>query len=132
MDPATDVGPMIEASEADRIEQWVQEAIAAGGRVLTGGRRLAGSLYAPTVLDRRPPMRRSVHGRSSRPVITLARFTDFDAALAAVNDSSYGLQAGVFTAGLERTLRAFDRLEVGGVIVNDVPTWRIDHMPTAA
>jgi acyl-CoA reductase-like NAD-dependent aldehyde dehydrogenase len=129
MDPATDVGPMIEASEADRIEQWVQEAIAAGGRVLTGGRRLAGSLYAPTVLTDVPADAKVCAREVFAPVITLARFTDFDAALAAVNDSTYGLQAGVFTAVLERTLRAFDRLEVGGVIVNDVPTWRIDHMP---
>jgi acyl-CoA reductase-like NAD-dependent aldehyde dehydrogenase len=62
-------------------------------------------------------------------VITLSRFTVFEEALRAVNDSTYGLQAGVFTGHLEHALRAFDALEVGGVIVNDVPTWRIDHMP---
>ena len=129
LDPATDVGPMIDEHEAERIGAWVQEAVAAGGRVLTGGRRLAGSLYAPTVLTDVPSDAKVCAQEVFAPVITLSRFMDFDAALAAVNDSTYGLQAGVFTRDLEHALRAFDRLDVGGVIVNDVPTWRIDHMP---
>jgi acyl-CoA reductase-like NAD-dependent aldehyde dehydrogenase len=129
MDPLTDVGPMIDAGEVDRIEGWVNEAVTAGGRVLTGGRRLSKSLYAPTVLSDVPSDAKVCAQEVFAPVITLARFTDFDAALRAVNDSSYGLQAGVFTADLERALRAFDEIEAGGVIVNDVPTWRIDHMP---
>jgi acyl-CoA reductase-like NAD-dependent aldehyde dehydrogenase len=129
MDPATDVGPMIEESEAERIEQWVAEAVMAGGRVLTGGRRLGGALYAPTVLTDVPSSAKVCEREVFAPVITLSRFADFEEALSAVNDSTYGLQAGVFTADLEHSLRAFDRLEVGGVIVNDVPTWRIDHMP---
>lgn len=129
MDPLTDVGPMIDESEAERIEQWVAEAVAAGGHVLTGGRRLGGALYAPTVLTDVPSDAKVCAQEVFAPVITLSRFTDFDEALRAVNDSTYGLQAGVFTASLDRSLRAFDTLEVGGVIVNDVPTWRIDHMP---
>ncbi|MEN3337308.1 MAG: hypothetical protein V7647_984 [Acidobacteriota bacterium] len=129
LDPETEVGPMIDESEAARIEQWIEEAVTAGGRVLTGGRRLAGSLYAPTVLTDVPSDAKVCAQEVFAPVITVSRFTDFDAALTAVNDSTYGLQAGVFTRDLEHTLRAFDRLDVGGVIVNDVPTWRIDHMP---
>jgi acyl-CoA reductase-like NAD-dependent aldehyde dehydrogenase len=129
MDPATDVGPMIEESEAERIDAWVQEAIEAGGRVLTGGRRLGGALYAPTVLADVPSEAKVCAQEVFAPVITLSAFTDFDEALRAVNNSTFGLQAGVFTADLNRSLRAFDTLEVGGVIVNDVPTWRIDHMP---
>jgi acyl-CoA reductase-like NAD-dependent aldehyde dehydrogenase len=129
LDPETEVGPMIDESEAARIEKWVQEAVAAGGRVLTGGRRLAGSLYAPTVLTDVPSDAKVCVQEVFAPVITVSRFSDFDAALTAVNDSAYGLQAGVFTRDLEHALRAFDRLDVGGVIVNDVPTWRIDHMP---
>jgi acyl-CoA reductase-like NAD-dependent aldehyde dehydrogenase len=129
LDPATDVGPMIDESEAERIEQWVAEAVSAGGRVLTGGRRLGGALYAPTILADVPADAKVCAQEVFAPVITLSRFTVFDEALRAVNDSTYGLQAGVFTGHLERALRAFDALEVGGVIVNDVPTWRIDHMP---
>ncbi len=129
MDPETDVGPMIDESEAERIDAWVQEAVARGGRVLTGGRRLGGAVYAPTVLTDVPSDAKVCAREVFAPVVTLARFTDFEEALRAVNDSPYGLQAGVFTADLERTLRAFEVLDVGGVIINDVPTWRIDHMP---
>ncbi len=129
MDPETDVGPMIEESEVERIDAWVQEAVARGGRVLTGGRRLGGAVYAPTVLTDVPSDAKVCAREVFAPVVTLARFTDFEEALRAVNDSPYGLQAGVFTADLERTLRAFEVLDVGGVIINDVPTWRIDHMP---
>jgi acyl-CoA reductase-like NAD-dependent aldehyde dehydrogenase len=129
LDPATDVGPMIDESEAERVDQWVREAVAAGGRVLTGGRRLGGALYAPTVLTDVPSDARVCVEEVFAPVVTLSRFTSFDEALRAVNDSTYGLQAGVFTADLNRSLRAFDALDVGGVIINDVPTWRIDHMP---
>jgi glyceraldehyde-3-phosphate dehydrogenase (NADP+) len=129
LDPATDVGPMIEEGEAERIERWVAEATSVGGRVLTGGRRLGGALYAPTVLADVPADAKVCAQEVFAPVITVSRFTEFEDALRAVNDSTYGLQAGVFTADLEHTLRAFDALEVGGVIINDVPTWRIDHMP---
>ncbi|MDQ3213046.1 MAG: aldehyde dehydrogenase family protein [Acidobacteriota bacterium] len=129
MDPETDVGPMIDEGEANRVDAWVQEAVAGGGRVLTGGRRLGGAMYAPTVLTDVPADAKVCAREVFAPVITLARFTDFDEALRALNDSTYGLQAGVFTADLERSLRAFEVLDVGGVIINDVPTWRIDHMP---
>ena len=129
LDPSTDVGPMIEESEAERIESWVREAVADGARVLTGGRRLGGALYAPTVLTDVPGEARVCTEEVFAPVIVLARFTSFESALEEVNRSSYGLQAGVFTANLERSLQAFDTIEAGGVLVNDVPTWRIDHMP---
>lgn len=129
MDPATDLGPMIEASEAARIETWVNEAVSAGARVLTGGHRLGPALYAPTVLTDVPADAKVCAQEAFAPLVALFPFSTFDAALDAVNDSSYGLQAGVFTPNLEHALRAFDILDVGGVIVNDVPTWRIDHMP---
>jgi glyceraldehyde-3-phosphate dehydrogenase (NADP+) len=129
LEPTTDVGPMIEESEAARIESWVDEAVKGGARVLTGGKRLGAALYAPTVLADAPVDARVCAQEVFAPLVALFPFRDFDAALREVNRSSYGLQAGVFTASLEHTLRAFDALEVGGVIVNDVPTWRIDHMP---
>jgi glyceraldehyde-3-phosphate dehydrogenase (NADP+) len=129
MDTATDLGPMIEEDEAVRIDTWVREAVAAGARVLTGGKRLGGALYAPTVLTDVPADAKVCAQEVFAPLVGLFRFSDFDEALREVNRSTYGLQAGVFTADLEHSLRAWDVLEVGGIIINDVPTWRIDHMP---
>ena len=129
LDPQTDVGPMIEEGEAARVDAWVQEAIAAGAKVLTGGRRLGGAVYAPTVLTDVPLDAKVCAEEVFAPLVALFRFSEFGRALQDVNRSKYGLQAGVFTADLEQTLQAFDAIEVGGVIVNDVPTWRIDHMP---
>ena len=129
LDPSTDLGPMIEDGEADRVDTWIGEARQAGARVLTGGKRLGGAMYSPTILTDVPVDARVCVQEAFAPLVVLSRFSRFEDALAEVNRSSYGLQAGVFTADLEHTLRAFDGLEVGGVIVNDVPTWRIDHMP---
>ena len=129
LDPSTDVGPMIEEGEAERVDAWVKEAVAAGARVLTGGTRLGGALYAPTVLTNVPVDARVCREEVFAPLVAVFPFSDFGAALTEVNRSAFGLQAGVFTSNLEHTLEAFDRIETGGVIVNDVPTWRIDHMP---
>jgi len=128
-DPATDVGPLIEPGETDRVEAWVQEAVADGATVLTGGRRLGAALFAPTVLTGAPETARVCADEVFAPLVGLYPFTDFASAVAAVNRSAYGLQAGVFTRDLQHAFDAFERLEVGGVIVNDVPAWRIDHMP---
>jgi acyl-CoA reductase-like NAD-dependent aldehyde dehydrogenase len=129
LDPATDVGPMIEEAEAARVDEWVKEAVAAGARVLTGGRRLGRALYAPTVLTAVPDTARVCTQEVFAPLVGLYPFDDFNDALARVNQSSYGLQAGVFTNDLVRALVAHEVLDVGGVIVNDVSAWRIDHMP---
>lgn len=129
LDPKTDVGPMIDSGEVDRVEAWVHDAVAEGARVLTGGRRLSASVYGPTVLEGVPETAKACAQEVFAPLIGLYRYSEFPAALAAVNRSRYGLQAGVFTNDLNATLAAFDTLEVGGVIVNDVPTWRIDQMP---
>jgi glyceraldehyde-3-phosphate dehydrogenase (NADP+) len=129
LDPATDIGPMIEESEAARIESWVNEAVGAGATALTGGRRVAPAMYAPTVLTDVPETAKVCAQEVFAPVVGLYRFSDFSDALARLNRSSYGLQAGVFTNDLLRTLTAMDVLEVGGVMVNDVSAWRIDHMP---
>jgi glyceraldehyde-3-phosphate dehydrogenase (NADP+) len=129
MDPSTDVGPMIDTGEVDRIESWVNEAVGEGARVLTGGKRISRSVYAPTVLEGVPEVAKVCAQEVFAPLVALYRFSDFDEAVSAVNRSRYGLQAGVFTNDLTHTLAAFERLETGGVIVNDVPSWRIDHMP---
>jgi glyceraldehyde-3-phosphate dehydrogenase (NADP+) len=129
LDPATDVGPMIDTGEVDRIETWVREAVAEGARVLAGGTRISRSVFAPTVLEGAPETAKVCAQEVFAPLVALYRFSDFNEALAALNRSRYGLQAGVFTNDLLRTLVAWDVIETGGVIVNDVPTWRIDHMP---
>ena len=129
LDPATELGPMIEPAEVDRVEAWVREALAAGARVLTGGRRLGAAVFAPTVLTGVPEAARVCADEAFAPLVVLEPFRDFEQALKAVNRSTFGLQAGVFTRDLERALRAFETLEVGGVVVNDVPTFRMDHMP---
>ena len=129
LDPSTDIGPMIDAGEVDRIEAWVSEAIAGGARVLTGGRRISQSAYAPTVLEGVPETARVCSQEVFAPLVALYPFSDFDEAVSAVNRSRYGLQAGVFTNDLPHTLTAYERLETGGVIINDVSTYRIDHMP---
>jgi len=125
---STFIGPMISESEAERLEGWIGEAVSAGARVLCGGER-QGAILEATLLEDVPAHLPVVCQEAFGPVAVLSRFDDFDAALAQVNDSAFGLQAGVFTRDLYRAQRAWDRLEVGGVIIGDVPSWRVDHMP---
>jgi len=129
LDPATDIGPMIDAGEVDRIEQWVNEAVAQGARVLIGGSRINRSTFAPTILENVPERSKVCAQEVFAPVIGLYRFNDFNEAMAAINRSDFGLQAGVFTNDLQHMLAAYDSIEAGGIIINDVPTWRVDHMP---
>ena len=128
LDPATDLGPMVDANAVARTDEWVGEALASGARALTGGKP-DGLFYPPTVLVDVPKDARVCGEEVFAPVVNLFPVPDFAAAVAELNDSQFGLQCGVFTNDLERTLRAHDELEVGGVIVNDVPTWRTDSMP---
>ncbi|HYM52554.1 MAG TPA: aldehyde dehydrogenase family protein [Candidatus Dormibacteraeota bacterium] len=128
LDPDTDLGPMVDAKAVARTHEWVGEALARGARALTGGEP-DGLFYPPTVLVDVPKDARVCGEEVFAPVVNLFPVPDFAAALAEINDSQFGLQCGVFTNDLERTLTAHDELEVGGVIINDVPTWRIDPMP---
>lgn len=128
MDERTHIVPMIDDASLARAREWVDEAVAGGARVLVGGRP-EGRFLPPTVLENVPTTARAHSCEVFAPVVNLYRYGDFDEALAAVNDSPYGLQAGVFTRDAGRIFRAYERLEVGGVIVNDAPTWRIDPMP---
>jgi acyl-CoA reductase-like NAD-dependent aldehyde dehydrogenase len=128
LDPATDVGPMVDAAAAARTQRWVDEAVELGGKVLLGG-RADGTLFPPTILTDVPVTAQVCSSEAFAPLVVAFPFDDFDAAIAAVNDSSFGLQTGVFTNDLGHGWRAFNELEVGGVIVNDIPTYRIDHMP---
>ncbi len=129
LDPAADLSSMVDPGEADRVAEWVAAAVQTGARVLTGGRRVGRAGYEPTVLTGVASEAKICAEEAFAPLVGLYPFSDFAGAIDAVNRSRYGLQAGVFTRTLEHAWLAFDRLEVGGVIVNDVPSFRIDHMP---
>jgi len=127
-DERTDVGPMISVAAAERAESWIREAVQSGAKVLIGGER-SGALLMPTVLtDVTPEMKVSCE-EVFAPVVVVSRYREFEEALRQVNASRYGLQAGIFTRDVGRIFRAYEVIEVGGLIVNDVPTYRADHMP---
>ncbi|MEU2544919.1 aldehyde dehydrogenase family protein [Streptomyces roseolus] len=127
-DDATDVGPLVDEAAAQRVESWVDEAVAAGAKLLAGGKR-EGATYAPTVLTELPADVTLARAEVFGPVLTVAKVDGEAEAFAAVNDSDFGLQAGVFTHDLQTAFRAHRALEVGGVIVGDVPSYRADQMP---
>jgi glyceraldehyde-3-phosphate dehydrogenase (NADP+) len=128
IDPTTDVGPMVDAGQAGRTQRWVDEAVAMGGTVLAGG-QADGSFFPPTVLTDVPIAAQVCSNEAFAPLVVAFKFATLDDAIARVNDSMFGLQTGVFSNDLAGAWRAFGALEVGGVIVNDIPTYRIDHMP---
>jgi aldehyde dehydrogenase (NAD+) len=127
-DEETVVGPLISEAAAIRVEEWVNEAVAAGARVLVGGRR-EGAAYSPTVLSDVPSDVKVACEEVFGPVLSVASVDGTGAALAAVNDSRFGLQTGIFTHDLQTAFRAHRDLEVGGVIIGDVPAYRADQMP---
>ncbi|MCK9910600.1 aldehyde dehydrogenase family protein, partial [Microbacteriaceae bacterium K1510] len=127
-DPATDVGPMITEADAVRVESWVQEALAQGADLLFGGKR-EGSLFFPTVLGNTTPEMKVNCLEVFAPVVTIIPYRSIDEAFGLANDSAYGLQAGIFTNDLQIAMRAARELEYGGVIINDVSTYRNDVMP---
>jgi glyceraldehyde-3-phosphate dehydrogenase (NADP+) len=127
-DTTTDVGPMVDAKAASRTQQWVDEGVALGGTLLAGG-TADGTFFAPTVLSDVPVTAQVCSNEAFAPVVVAFKFRELSEAIAAVNDSFFGLQTGVFTSDLGGAWQSFNQLEVGGVIVNDIPTYRIDHMP---
>ena len=128
MDPTVDVGPVIDKGEVGRIAEWVDEAVSQGAEVLTGGTG-EGPFFQPTLLSHVNPEMKVCKEEVFGPVVTISPYQTFDEALASVNDSKYGLQAGVFTNDINRAFEAHRTLEVGGVIVNDVSAFRADQMP---
>lgn len=127
-EPDTIVGPLVDENAAIKTENWVNEALKNGAKALIGGKR-NGTLYEPTILvDVKPDMKVSCQ-EVFAPVVTLEKYDSFEEAIDKVNDSRYGLQAGVFTNDIRKIFYAFEKIEVGGVIINDYPTYRIDHMP---
>lgn len=124
----TFIGPMISEKEATRLDQWIQSAISSGGTLLCGGSR-TGAILEASLLENVPDTERLCTHEAFGPVACLSQFSEFNEALTEVNDSSFGLQAGIFTRDLYRALDAWDELDVGGVVIGDVPSWRVDNMP---
>ena len=124
----TFIGPMIDEKEASRLDAWIQEATGKGATLLCGGKR-EGAMLEATLLENVDRSTRLYCEEAFGPVAVLSRFKDFDAALDEVNDSRFGLQAGIFTRDIYKILRAWDRLDVGGVVIGDVPSYRVDNMP---
>jgi len=124
----TFVGPMITEADAKRVESAINGAVALGGKLLCGGTR-KGNVLDATLLEDVPAEAEVCAKEAFAPVAVLARFSDFDEALRQVNDSRFGLQAGIFTRDLHKAFRAWETLEVGGVVIGDVPSWRADAMP---
>jgi len=127
-DRTTFIGPMISEKEASRLKGWIDAAVEAGATLLCGG-GCEGNMLEATLLENVPEDCDANRQEAFGPLANLSRFADFGEALARVNDSRFGLQAGVFTRDIHQILDAWDRLEVGGVIVNDVPSYRVDNMP---
>jgi acyl-CoA reductase-like NAD-dependent aldehyde dehydrogenase len=128
LDEECDVGPMIDEGEAVRAEDWINEAVASGAKILCGGKR-QGAVLQPTVLTHVTQAMKVVCAEVFAPVVSILPYEDFDDALRLANDTVYGLQAGVFCRDVHKAWQAIKRLDFGGVIINDVPTFRADHMP---
>jgi acyl-CoA reductase-like NAD-dependent aldehyde dehydrogenase len=122
------IGPMISEKEASRLEDWINEATKLGGKILTGGKR-QGAMLEATLMEDVPKDAKLNREEAFGPVAVLSKFTSFKEALQEVNDSRFGLQAGIFTRDIHKAHLAWDLLEVGGVVIGDIPSWRADQMP---
>ncbi len=128
MDENTDVGPIITVDEVNRIQSWIKEAVEKGARIATGG-EAEKTVFKPTVVVDVPEETKLFYEEAFAPVVTVKRFKDIDEALKLVNKSNYGLQVGIFTNNVKNAWKFIEGAEVGGVIINDIPTFRADHMP---
>lgn len=128
LDKNVDVGPIVENSEADRIEQWIQEAVDGGAKIAVGGKRDGGFIHPTVLTDVKADMKVSAQ-EVFAPLVAVFKYDDFKEAVAEINNSVFGLQAGVFTNRMDDIWYAFENIETGGVVVNDVATFRADHQP---
>ena len=129
LDEHTDVSALISQKDVERVDRWVSDALADGAVAVTGGKPLSSRIYPPTILTNVSPSQPVSCQEVFGPVVLVAPFKTIDEAIHAVNDSRYGLQAGIYTNDLSTALRAAEELEVGGVMINDIPTFRVDNMP---
>ena len=130
-DPSLDttlVGPMIKEAEALRLKRWVDKAEKKGAKILSGG-VLSKNLFEPTLLENVDEALEIYKDEAFGPVAILEKYKNFEVGIATINKSRFGLQAGVYTQNLNKMLYAWDHLHVGGVIINDIPTFRVDNMP---
>lgn len=125
LDETTDVGPVVDNAAADRLQQWIADS---GGEILCGNTR-NGNLLTPTIVKNPASNSALLTNEAFGPVMTLETYTDFDDALTRTNNTPFGLQAGIFTQNIHKARRAFEQLDMGGIVINDVPTTRIDNMP---
>ncbi|WP_272908615.1 aldehyde dehydrogenase family protein [Nitrospina gracilis] len=128
LDESTTFGPMIDTGNSERIESWVKEALDDGAKLVAGGKR-DGAFFDPTILTNVKRDKKVVCEEAFGPILVVEPYRNFQEALDTINDSDFGLQAGVFTNHLGNSMRAFNQLQVGGVVLNDVPTFRVDNMP---
>ncbi|MBN2089126.1 aldehyde dehydrogenase family protein [candidate division KSB1 bacterium] len=128
LDKHCDIGPMITLAEAERVEAWIQEAVDSGAKILTGGKRNMAIMEPTVLIDVKEDMK-VIADEVFGPVVSIIPFVEIQEAIHRVDNSRYGLQAGIFTQNLKHALQAIRQINVGGVIVNDVPTFRADHMP---
>jgi acyl-CoA reductase-like NAD-dependent aldehyde dehydrogenase len=128
VEPDTDIGPMISEAEAQRVQSWVQEAVDQGARVICGHQR-QGAIYPPTVVIKARPDMKIVKDEIFGPATVVFPVESFEEGVRLADDSQYGLQSGIFTTNIDRALAAVRKLNVGGVMINDFPSYRIDHMP---
>ena len=128
LDENTDIGPMITEQEAERVKQWIDEAVSKGAKVLIGGNH-KGSMFEPTVLTNVMPDMKVMAQEIFAPVVSIMGFNDWEQVIREANTSKYGLHAGVYTNDVKKALYAAKNLEAGGVIINDIPTYRVDHIP---
>lgn len=128
LNPETEIGPMIDEKNALRAEEWIKEAVDDGASVLTGG-TVNGTFFEPAVIENAPIESRLCSMEAFAPIVNIFPVDSFAEGIRKLNDSTFGLQAGVFTNNLERALAAYESIEAGGVIINDIPSYRIDHMP---
>lgn len=127
-DPDTFIGPMISEGEASRLHGWIESAVAGGATLLCGGNR-EGNMLEATLLENVDTSADAYREEAFGPLALLSKFSDFGAAMDEVNDSKFGLQAGIFTRDIFKSLDAWDHLDVGGIVINDVPSYRVDNMP---
>ncbi len=128
LDDSTDIGPMIDEASLEATENLVNEAVEGGARLLTGGERID-NVFKPTVLSSTTTEMKACKEEAFAPIVVIEPFDDFASAIRAIDDSQYGLQAGVFTRDIKRAFSAYEDIEVGGLIIGDVPTFRVDNMP---
>ncbi|MBF0442549.1 MAG: aldehyde dehydrogenase family protein [Oligoflexales bacterium] len=129
LDQATDITALISTREVDRVDKWVSEAISMGATARLGGQRLSERIYPPTVLTEVPPSANISCQEAFAPVVTITPFSCIKEAFEHVNNSKFGLQAGIYTKDINTAMAASEDLQVGGVMINDIPTFRVDHMP---